>query len=60
MCDKDMNGIIGSDELRMVLGEHGFYATERELASLIEKYDKDRDNRISFTEFVEELTPKLG
>jgi len=60
MCDLNGNGIIGVEEFRNVLGEHGFYATERELNSLIEKFDKDKDSKVSFAEFVEELTPKLN
>jgi Ca2+-binding EF-hand superfamily protein len=42
-----------------MLSEHGFFATERELNSIMNKFDRDRDQKIPFSEFMEELTPKL-
>ena len=29
---------------------HGFYATEQEIELLMERYDKNRDGRISYSE----------
>lgn len=43
-----------------MLADHGFYATEKEINFVMFKFDKDRDTRISFSEFVEEMTPKLN
>jgi len=43
-----------------MLADHGFFATERELNSIMSKFDKDRDSKIAFSEFVEELSPKLA
>ena len=42
-----------------MLAEHGFYATDRELNSIMYKMDSDRDGVISFSEFFNELSPKL-
>jgi Ca2+-binding EF-hand superfamily protein len=42
-----------------MLANHGFFATERELISILNKFDKDRDQRISFSEFIDELSPKI-
>lgn len=50
-CDKDGDGFLRPNELREVLADNGFYATERELAGLMHRLDADKDNRISFTEF---------
>jgi Ca2+-binding EF-hand superfamily protein len=47
-------------DLKIVLGEHNFYATDRELSCLMERFDKDKDGRISFPEYSEEMMPKLG
>ena len=43
-----------------MLADHGFYATERELAGLVHRLDTDRDNRISLGEFSEQFSPKLS
>ena len=55
--DLDGTGRISKKELRSLLGEFGFIATEKELESLISRYDKDRDGRISYSEFAREITP---
>ena len=58
--DKQNLGYLGVEELREFLGENGFFATERELMGLIAKADRTGDGRISFNEFVDEFSPKLG
>ena len=47
-------------DIRDSLAEHGFFATERELNSIMNKLDRDRDGKISFSEFVDELSPTLS
>ena len=56
--DQDRNGFITRDEFRAILREYGFYQTETEINWLLERYDRDRDSRISYSEFVEEILPK--
>ena len=56
--DQDRNGFITRDEFRGILREYGVFPTETEISWLIERYDRDRDGRISYTEFVEEILPK--
>lgn len=56
--DQDRNGFITRDEFRGILREYGIFPTETEISWLIERYDRDRDGRISYTEFVEEILPK--
>ncbi len=58
--DRDGDGFVRGCDLRELLADHGFYATERELAGLVHRLDRDRDNRISLAEFSEQLTPKLS
>ena len=41
-----------------MLAEHGFFATEKELQYIMDKFDKDRDGKISISEFMDELYPK--
>ena len=59
-CDKDQDQFLSAEDVRTMLAEHGFFATERELSFIMNKFDKDLDGRIGFAEFVEELTPKVG
>ena len=58
--DRTNKGYLGVEELREFLGENGFYATERELIGLVNKASRTGDQRISFNEFVDEFSPKLG
>jgi Ca2+-binding EF-hand superfamily protein len=43
-----------------MLAEHGFFATEKEMQFIMHKFDKDSDGKIVFSEFVDEMTPKLS
>ena len=58
--DRAHIGSLGPDEFRAFLADNGFYATERELFGIIAKADKTGDARVSFKEFVDEFSPKLG
>lgn len=58
--DVNNSGVLSIGELREFLANNGFFATERELQGLIQKCDKNGDGRISFNEFVDEFSPKLG
>lgn len=57
-CDVDRNGYITRDELKTIFREYGFYATETELIYLIDRYDRNQDGRISYSEFIDEILPK--
>jgi Ca2+-binding EF-hand superfamily protein len=56
--DDDRNGFITRDEFKRILREHAIYPTETELQWLVDRYDRDRDGRISYSEFTEEILPK--
>mmetsp|Transcript_15556 Transcript_15556/g.2591 ORF Transcript_15556/g.2591 Transcript_15556/m.2591 type:complete len:163 (+) Transcript_15556:1084-1572(+) len=56
--DRDRNGFVTIDEFRDVLLANGVYADIKDLESLMEIYDKNRDGRVSYSEFVQEVTPK--
>lgn len=36
------------------------YVSEKEICALIDRYDRTRDGKINYSEFVEELTPKTS
>jgi hypothetical protein len=41
--DRNRDGLVTPDEIRDMLAEHGFFATEKELQFIMLKFDKDRD-----------------
>lgn len=41
-----------------MLREYGVYASDEEVGWLIDRYDKNKDGRISYSEFVDEILPK--
>ena len=55
-CDLNENGSISKDELRRLIESRGFYVSEKEVNQLVEKIDKDRDGRISYSEVSAELS----
>lgn len=49
-CDMNDNGTVTKEELRSLIESRGFYVSEKEVNCLVEKIDKDKDGRISFSE----------
>jgi len=45
-------------KLKKLIESRGFYVNEREVDSLMDKFDKDRDGKISYSEFIDEFVPK--
>lgn len=58
-ADVNKDGYVSSEDIRNMLAEHGFFATERELVSIMKKFDRDGDSKINYSEFIEEMTPKI-
>ena len=56
--DKDGDGFITVDEFRKVLDENQISPNTKDLKNLMQKYDKNKDGRVSLTEFIQEITPK--
>jgi len=54
-CDK---GSFGVGEFKELLMDHGLYATTKDVVSLVEKFDKNQDGKVTYSEFVEEMAPK--
>lgn len=52
------DGIVTGKEISNLLSSKGFYVNPKEVDNLMDKFDKDRDGRISYTEFVDEFMPK--
>ncbi|CAG9310083.1 unnamed protein product [Blepharisma stoltei] len=58
IIDRDRNGYITFKEFQQILDEHGLIASKKDVESLMERYDKDKDGRVSYSEFMNEVTPK--
>ena len=57
--DKNDLGFLTLHEFQDLLISYGFESTSNELLNLIKRFDKDRDGKVSYCEFVEEFTPKI-
>ena len=55
--DRNRKGYIGIEEFQSILNEHGIVASDKDLLILMDRYDKDKDGRVSYSEFVQEMTP---
>jgi Ca2+-binding EF-hand superfamily protein len=56
--DRDENGFITMDEFRAILEDHCIFATKNDLVGLLKRYDKNQDGKVSYSEFINEMTPK--
>jgi len=56
--DSDGDQNIDKEDLRQFFSRHCQYVPDKELCGLIERYDKNRDGKISYCEFAEEITPR--
>jgi len=56
--DLKEDGVITIDELGEVLDKNDCYATQKDLAMLIDRMDTNKDNKVTYSEFVQEMTPK--
>jgi len=56
--DSDGDGYVTLYELRVAMDKYDNYATEKELNYLISRFDKNDDSKISYAEFVQEMTTK--
>jgi len=56
--DKRDTGYIDAGEFRDLLIDHGIYASQKELFNLMKRYDHNQDGKVSYYDFVQEMTPK--
>jgi len=41
-----------------MLNDYGFFVSQTDLTGLINRYDKNQDGKVSYGEFLNEMTPK--
>lgn len=56
--DRGGKGYLLVGDFRFFLQLHGHFLTEKELAGLMGRYDRDKDGRVTLREFALELSPK--
>jgi Ca2+-binding EF-hand superfamily protein len=57
--DVNGNGQIAMHEIREVMDAAGYAIRDIDLTGLMKRLDKDRDGRVSYAEFAQELRPHL-
>jgi len=48
---------ITKEDFARLLADHRFFATDGELNTLIDRFDKTKDGRVTYEEFASEITP---
>jgi len=56
--DKFDLGSISIEDFKGLLFDHGIYATSKDLLGLVEKFDKNEDGKVTYSEFAQELAPR--
>lgn len=56
--DINDNGAIDASELKRMIESRGYFVGWKEVDQVVDKFDKNKDGRISFSEFREEALPK--
>lgn len=56
--DKNDKGYVTLEEFKEVLNNHGIYSSSNELMSLLQRFDKNQDGKVSYSDFVSEISPK--
>jgi len=56
--DRDGNGALTPAVLRDAMALNGFFATEKEIGLVLNKFGRYADQRVTMTDWVEELAPR--
>jgi Ca2+-binding EF-hand superfamily protein len=56
--DSDADGYITLYEIRVAMDNYDVYATEKEIFYLINRFDKNDDNKVSYAEYLQEIGAK--
>ena len=56
--DINGSGSISASELQRMIESRGYFVGYREVAQVIDKFDKNKDGGVTFSELREEIAPK--
>eukprot|EP00825_Cyclidium_porcatum_P034670 TRINITY_DN3643_c0_g1_i11.p1 TRINITY_DN3643_c0_g1~~TRINITY_DN3643_c0_g1_i11.p1 ORF type:complete len:379 (-),score=51.29 TRINITY_DN3643_c0_g1_i11:291-1427(-) len=51
-------GFVTQYEFKQILNEYGIFVQKQELQQLMSRFDKDQDGKVSYKEFIQEMTPQ--
>ena len=57
--DANGNGVVSADEFRRMIQSRGFYVSDKEATEIVEKMDKNKDGRVTFSEVSIAFNPSL-
>lgn len=57
-CDLNDSGAVTQDEFRRIIESRGFYVSDQEAGQILKKFDTNKDGRVCYSEFREEMMPK--
>lgn len=52
------NGTIDASEMKRMIESRGYFVGWKEVDQVIDKFDKNKDGRVTFSEFRDEALPK--
>lgn len=55
--DQNDKGYLTNEEFKRELNKYGIYTSQNDLKSLVKRFDKDEDGRVSYKEFINEIRP---
>jgi len=56
--DINKDGFVTKNEIRQMLDSKGIFVSDQEATVLVDKFDKNKDGRITYSEFLSESMPK--
>lgn len=56
--DNKGDGFLDREEIKDLLIKFNLYVSEKEICALVDRYDRKRDGRITYHEFIGELNPR--
>jgi Ca2+-binding EF-hand superfamily protein len=60
VLDTRNKGYLVVDDFRRYLQNEGVSPTERDMQALMSRYDRDGDAKVTYSEFLQEITPRAG
>lgn len=58
ICDLNKDGEVTKGELKQLIESRGFFLSDKEATSLMDKFDKGKHGSITQAEFLQEMVPK--